>query len=205
MSAPLTAQRALDPQPMEREEYGCLLNTLLEAERVGAKLLAAYADELPLDSRGWTVLLPALSPALLLAGAMLTFPAAVVADPTAAEIEANRRRIAELHKNPEKLQKLRAEAATFLALPEERRRQITEIDEALARQPPLHAGRGLLDRRLQGPLQRDVPLLPGEPAERLGQLVRQDLAEPGGQLGVRGAAELVPPVVGLQERLLDDV
>ncbi|HXV10811.1 MAG TPA: DUF6306 domain-containing protein [Burkholderiales bacterium] len=56
MSAPLTAQRALDPQPMEREEYGCLLNTLLEAERAGAKLLAAYADELPLDSRGWTVL-----------------------------------------------------------------------------------------------------------------------------------------------------
>ena len=40
-------------QPMTQEEYGRLLNTLLEAERAGAKLLAAYVDELPPDSDAW--------------------------------------------------------------------------------------------------------------------------------------------------------
>ncbi len=33
--------------PMTREEFGALLNTLLEAERAGARLLAAYLDEAP--------------------------------------------------------------------------------------------------------------------------------------------------------------
>lgn len=37
-------------------EYGALLNRLLEAERAGAKLLAAYCDELPLDSQAWFAL-----------------------------------------------------------------------------------------------------------------------------------------------------
>ena len=32
---------------MSAEEYGQLLNALLEAERAGAKLLAAYVNELP--------------------------------------------------------------------------------------------------------------------------------------------------------------
>jgi nitronate monooxygenase len=35
---------------MTVEEYGAFLNTLLEAERAGAKLLSAYLDELPGDS-----------------------------------------------------------------------------------------------------------------------------------------------------------
>jgi hypothetical protein len=41
-----------DPQPaaMRREEYASVLSTLLEAERAGAKLLAAYLDELPMDA-----------------------------------------------------------------------------------------------------------------------------------------------------------
>ena len=47
MSAPLT---------MPREEYGRLLNTLLEAERAGAKLLAAYVDELPQGSETFDTL-----------------------------------------------------------------------------------------------------------------------------------------------------
>lgn len=38
---------------MPRDEYGHLLNTLLEAERAGAKLLAAYLDELPPDADAW--------------------------------------------------------------------------------------------------------------------------------------------------------
>jgi hypothetical protein len=38
---------------MARADYGRLLNILLEAERAGAKLLAAYADELPPDSDAW--------------------------------------------------------------------------------------------------------------------------------------------------------
>ncbi len=40
-------------KPMSVEEYGRLLNLLLECERAGAKLLAAYCDELPLDSDAW--------------------------------------------------------------------------------------------------------------------------------------------------------
>ena len=41
---------------MPREEYGRLLNTLLEAERAGAKLLAAYVDELPQGSERFDTL-----------------------------------------------------------------------------------------------------------------------------------------------------
>jgi nitronate monooxygenase len=48
---PPTAYRAADSEPMPQAEYGRLLNTLLEAERAGAKLLAAYVNELPPDSR----------------------------------------------------------------------------------------------------------------------------------------------------------
>jgi hypothetical protein len=47
MSASPTTQAAIDAEAMQREEYGRLLNTLLEAERAGAKLLAAYVSELP--------------------------------------------------------------------------------------------------------------------------------------------------------------
>jgi nitronate monooxygenase len=36
---------------MTRQELGALLNTLLEAERAGAKLLAAYLNELPPSSK----------------------------------------------------------------------------------------------------------------------------------------------------------
>ena len=46
----MNAAQAVDTPPMAREEYGRLLNTLLEAERAGAKLLAAYVDELPADA-----------------------------------------------------------------------------------------------------------------------------------------------------------
>jgi nitronate monooxygenase len=38
---------------MSREELGGLLNRLLEAERAGAKLLAAYLDELPPGTGEW--------------------------------------------------------------------------------------------------------------------------------------------------------
>lgn len=47
MSASPTTQAAIDAGAMQREEYALLLNTLLEAERAGAKLLAAYVSELP--------------------------------------------------------------------------------------------------------------------------------------------------------------
>lgn len=39
-----------------QSEFGALLNTLLEAERAGAKLLAAYVAELPPQSTAWTAL-----------------------------------------------------------------------------------------------------------------------------------------------------
>jgi nitronate monooxygenase len=38
---------------MQREELGRLLNLLLEAERAGARLLAAYLDELPPGTAEW--------------------------------------------------------------------------------------------------------------------------------------------------------
>jgi Domain of unknown function (DUF6306) len=41
---------------MTRQELGALLNTLLEAERAGAKLLAAYLNELPPRSELHTAL-----------------------------------------------------------------------------------------------------------------------------------------------------
>lgn len=46
--------RSLQSGPMAREELGALLNLLLEAERAGAKLLAAYLDELSPKSPAWT-------------------------------------------------------------------------------------------------------------------------------------------------------
>lgn len=40
-------------ESMATQEYGTLLNQLLEAERAGAKLLNAYLDELPQNSTEW--------------------------------------------------------------------------------------------------------------------------------------------------------
>jgi len=42
-----------DAIQMPRDEFGRLLNLLLEAERAGAKLLAAYLDELSPQSDAW--------------------------------------------------------------------------------------------------------------------------------------------------------
>ena len=44
------------PTPMGQGEYGAFLNLLLEAERAGAKLIAAYLDELPPRSGGFAAL-----------------------------------------------------------------------------------------------------------------------------------------------------
>jgi hypothetical protein len=38
---------------LAKEDYGRLLNELLATERAAAKLVAAYASELPLDSDAW--------------------------------------------------------------------------------------------------------------------------------------------------------
>lgn len=48
MSTPLA-----DPDVMQQEELGRFLNLLLEAERAGARLLAAYLDELPPGTAEW--------------------------------------------------------------------------------------------------------------------------------------------------------
>jgi len=40
----------MSTETMSPDEYGRLLNLLLECERAGAKLLAAYCDELPAQS-----------------------------------------------------------------------------------------------------------------------------------------------------------
>ena len=41
---------------MNTDEYAAFLNELLEAERAGAKLLAAYVDELPPGSLKWRLM-----------------------------------------------------------------------------------------------------------------------------------------------------
>ena len=61
MSTPLTSanipaprvHKSPDAAPMPPEELGRLLNLLLEAERAGARLLAAYLDELPPGTAEW--------------------------------------------------------------------------------------------------------------------------------------------------------
>jgi nitronate monooxygenase len=53
MSLETLAVRTAEPAAagaMSLEEYGRLLNLLLECERAGAKLIAAYCDELPAES-----------------------------------------------------------------------------------------------------------------------------------------------------------
>jgi nitronate monooxygenase len=42
--------------PMNSREYAAFLNQLLEAERAGAKLLAAYVNELPPNSLKWRLM-----------------------------------------------------------------------------------------------------------------------------------------------------
>ena len=50
------AYHSADSDPMQQPEYGRLLNMLLEAERAGAKLLAAYVNELPPKSSDVAIL-----------------------------------------------------------------------------------------------------------------------------------------------------
>lgn len=64
-------------------------------------------------------------------------PLAAVPEPIAAEVQANRRRLELLRKQqPELLEKLRAEAEEFFALPKERRQRIVEIHKELQNQSP---------------------------------------------------------------------
>lgn len=54
---PASSAQAPLPGVMSRQELSALLNTLLEAERAGAKVLSAYLDELPRDDDAWGHLL----------------------------------------------------------------------------------------------------------------------------------------------------
>ena len=82
-------------------------------------------------------------------------------------------------------------------------------DDLLARRGRLGVEPSVEPRRrlLDGLLQRERPLGPSAApaAEGVGDLAGEDRPEPGEVLGLGRAAELVSPLVGLQERLLDDV
>ena len=67
------------------------------------------------------------------------------------------------------------------------------------------SGSGAIQLGLQRSLSAGIAGLGAEPSGRGGQGVRQDGAEPGQPLAFGPAPELVPPLVGLQDRLLDDV
>lgn len=64
-------------------------------------------------------------------------PLAAVPEPTAEQVQANRRRLELLRKQqPELLEKLRADAKEFFLLPKERRKRIVEIHQELQKQTP---------------------------------------------------------------------
>ncbi|MCI0680723.1 MAG: hypothetical protein L0Y71_01350 [Gemmataceae bacterium] len=76
-------------------------------------------------------------------------PLAAVPEPSADEVQANRRRLEQLRKHqPEALEKLRAEAKEFFALPKERRQRIVEMHRELHKQGPAARARlyRVLDR-----------------------------------------------------------
>jgi hypothetical protein len=58
-------------------------------------------------------------------------PMAVLQEPSADEVQANRRRFEQLRKQPEQVAKLRDEAAAYFALSDERRRQLLQLHQSL--------------------------------------------------------------------------
>ncbi len=85
---------------------------------------------------------------VLLLLALLVTPLAAVPEPSADEVQANRRRLQQLARNPGQIAKLREEAAAFYALPEDRRRQPLELHEKL------HQESGATQARLHQVLER---------------------------------------------------
>src|SRR5207244_8140692 len=72
----------------------------------------------------------------------------ITAEPTADELQANRRRFEQLKKHPDQLEKVRAESKDFFSLPEERQKQIAELRQQLSREP------AAIQARLQSVLER---------------------------------------------------
>ena len=97
---------------------------------------------------------------------LLVAPLAAVPEPTAEELQANRRRFEQLRKQPEQVEKLRADAKAFFSLPKERRRQIAQIHLEL------HKESSSTQARLHDVLDRYVEWL-----EDLDDATRQKLAE----------------------------
>ena len=69
----------------------------------------------------------------------------------------------------------------------------------------LHPRGRLLELDLQGTLPAGVARLGVEPSSRPRQGIRQDRAQPGQPFGLRPAPELGPPLMGVEDRLLDNV
>ena len=67
------------------------------------------------------------------------------------------------------------------------------------------AGRRLVKGRFQGALQPHVPAAGAELPCGVRQGTRENLPQPRRQFGLAAAAELAPPGVGLQQRLLHEV
>jgi hypothetical protein len=70
---------------------------------------------------------------------------------------------------------------------------------------PLQTHRGLLQGRRQRAFQARVPLGSAQRPPGVGHIVNQHLPQPGGQLLLAPAAELVVLAAGFQQRLLHDV
>ena len=88
---------------------------------------------------------------LVFLGLILTYAALAVcafADPTADELEQNRRKLDAWRKQPEQLARLRQDLAAFLVLPAERRDKIVQLDHELYQETPMARARlwGVLQR-----------------------------------------------------------
>src|SRR2546421_488163 len=66
---------------------------------------------------------------------LATATVCALADPTAEELEQNRRKLEFWRKHPEQLARLRQDLSAFLALPAERREKIIPFDQDLHQEP----------------------------------------------------------------------
>ncbi|MBI3412093.1 MAG: hypothetical protein HY040_27495 [Planctomycetes bacterium] len=101
-----------------------------------------------------------LSVALVIAG-LLVVAAPLVAhsEPTAEELERNRKKLAELANHPEQLERLRRDAEAFLTLPEPRRAQLLQLAH------DLHKKSAPAQARLGGVMERYSDWLAKQPEE----------------------------------------
>src|SRR5207253_1090487 len=72
---------------------------------------------------------------------LLLAPLLALSEPTAEELEQNRRKLQEWRRHPEQIQQLRKEAQAFFALPDEQQNKIISLDHDLHEESSAHQAR----------------------------------------------------------------